>query len=144
MLALGNDDGIYYRHTISRVLKQPGKALPVTEISGSDKTTRPIRCDKLVVQSLPSFTVILAYEDSTMLRTDGIIGIVALSPLLLYSIIICTHSTLQNKSLRVGLLSVPAAFVQLMGYGCGFLSAWWKRCVLGQDEFQAYEKNFYK
>ena len=75
---------------------------------------------------------------------SGIIGIVALSPLLLYSIIICTHSTLQNKSLRVGLLSVPAAFVQLMGYGCGFLSAWWKRCVLGQDEFQAYEKNFYK
>ena len=73
---------------------------------------------------------------------SGIIGIVALSPLLLYSIIICTHSTLQNKSLRVGLLSVPAAFVQLMGYGCGFLSAWWK--VLGQDEFQAYEKNFYK
>ena len=75
---------------------------------------------------------------------SGIIGIVALSPLLLYSTIICTHSTLQNKSLRVGLLSVPAAFVQLMGYGCGFLSAWWKRCVLGQDEFQAYEKNFYK
>ena len=73
-----------------------------------------------------------------------VLGLWALLPLLLYSIIICTDSTAQNKSLHVGLLSIPAAFVQLMGYGCGLLQAWWKRCMLGQDEFQAYEKNFYK
>jgi hypothetical protein len=44
----------------------------------------------------------------------------------------------------VGLLSVPAAFVQLMGYGLGFIESWWKRCVRKQDEFQAFEKTFYK
>jgi hypothetical protein len=44
----------------------------------------------------------------------------------------------------VGLLSIPAAFIQLMGYGTGFLVSWWKRCVLGKDEFHAFEKNFYK
>jgi hypothetical protein len=44
----------------------------------------------------------------------------------------------------VGLLSVPAAFVQLMGYGTGFIVSWFKRCVLKKDEFAAYEKNFYK
>lgn len=65
-------------------------------------------------------------------------------PLLLYSLIILIDSTIQNKSLKVGLLSVPAAFVQLMGYGFGFLESWWKRCVLGKDEFTAFEKNFYK
>jgi len=64
-------------------------------------------------------------------------------PILLYSLIIFIDSACKNKSLRVGLLSVPAAFVQLMGYGCGFLEAWWKRCVLKKDEFTAFEKNFY-
>ena len=65
-------------------------------------------------------------------------------PLLLYSFIIFTDSSIKNKSLYVGLLSIPAAFVQLMGYGLGFIESWWKRCVLKQDEFQAFEKTFYK
>ena len=65
-------------------------------------------------------------------------------PILLYSLIILTDSTLQNKSLKVGLLSIPAAFVQLMGYGLGFIESWWKRCIRKQDEFTAFEKNFYK
>lgn len=65
-------------------------------------------------------------------------------PIILYSLLICIDSTLRNKSLRVGLLSVPAAFVQLMGYGLGFIESWWKRCVRKQDEFQAFEKTFYK
>ena len=69
---------------------------------------------------------------------------IGLMPLLLYSIIICVDSTMQNNSLKIGLLSIAAAFIQLTGYGCGFISAWWKRCVCGMDEFSAYEKNFYK
>ena len=65
-------------------------------------------------------------------------------PILLDSLLICVDSTIKNRSLRVGILSVPAAFVQLMGYGLGFIESWWKRCVLKQDEFQAFEKTFYK
>ena len=68
----------------------------------------------------------------------------SLLPLALYSLIIFADSALKNKSLYVGLLSVPAAFVQLMGYGLGFIESWWKRCVLKKDEFTAFEKNFYK
>ena len=64
-------------------------------------------------------------------------------PIIIYSILILTDSTIRNKSLKVGLLSVPAAFVQLMGYGLGFIESWWKRCILRQDEFQAFEKTFY-
>ena len=88
-----------------------------------------------------------------MVFTLGVIGLVLLAPftaglsllpLLLYALIICTDSTITNKSLYVGLLSIPAAFVQLMGYGFGFLESWWKRCVRKQDEFTAFEKNFYK
>lgn len=68
----------------------------------------------------------------------------ALFPLLLYSFIIFIDSSIKNRSLWVGILSIPAAFVQLMGYGFGFIKAWWKRIVLKQDEFTAFEKNFYQ
>lgn len=74
----------------------------------------------------------------------SLLVMIGLMPLLLYSIIICVDSTMQNNSLKIGLLSIAAAFIQLTGYGCGFISAWWKRCVCGMDEFSAYEKNFYK
>ena len=68
----------------------------------------------------------------------------SLSLFVLFALIICIDSTLQNKSLKIGLLSVVASFIQLTGYGTGFLIAWWKRCVCGKDEFSAFEKNFYK
>ena len=67
-----------------------------------------------------------------------------LLPIILYCLIILIHSTIENKSLWVGMLSIPAAFVQLMGYGFGFIDSWWKRCVLKQDEFTAFEKTFYQ
>jgi glycosyltransferase involved in cell wall biosynthesis len=70
--------------------------------------------------------------------------VLGLLPLLFYSLIIFVDSSIRNRSLWVGLLSIPAAFTQLMGYGFGFIESWWKRCVLKQDEFTAFEKNFYK
>ena len=84
--------------------------------------------------------------------TLGVIGLLLLSlfwplacvPIILYSLLLFIDSSIQNKSLWVGLLSIPAAFVQLMGYGFGFIESWWKRCILKQDEFTAFEKNFYK
>ena len=71
-------------------------------------------------------------------------SLVPLSLLLLYSILIFIDSSTHYKSIKIGFLSVGAAFTQLMGYGLGFIEAWWKRCVRGLDEFQAFEKNFYK
>ena len=68
----------------------------------------------------------------------------SLSLLGLFALIICIDSSLQNHSLKIGLISVVASFIQLTGYGTGFLRAWWKRCVLGKDEFSAFEKNFYQ
>ena len=68
----------------------------------------------------------------------------SLSLLVLFALIVCVNSSLQNKSLKIGLLSVAASFVQLIGYGTGFLRAWWKRCLFGKREFAAFEKNFYQ
>ena len=84
--------------------------------------------------------------------TLGVIGLLLITlfwplacvPIILYSLLLFIDSSIQNKSLWVGLLSIPAAFTQLMGYGFGFIESWWKRCILKQDEFTAFEKNFYK
>ena len=70
--------------------------------------------------------------------------VLASLPLLFYCSVICIDSSIRNRNLWVGLLSIPAAFTQLMGYGLGFIVSWWKRCILKQDEFTAFEKNFYK
>ena len=67
-----------------------------------------------------------------------------LVPLALYSLIICADSARENHSLHIGILSIAAAYTQLMGYGFGFIEAWWKRCVRGKSEFSAFEKTFYK
>lgn len=67
-----------------------------------------------------------------------------LAPIVLYALMILADSSINNRSLRIGLLSVAAAFVQLTGYGLGFFNAWWKRCVRGGSEFSAFDKTFYK
>ena len=68
----------------------------------------------------------------------------SLLPIALYALLVCMDSTIRNRSLSIGLYSVAAAFIQLIGYGTGFLRAWWNRCILGKDEFEAFKKNFYK
>ena len=80
---------------------------------------------------------------SVMVLFGLALSALALTPIIIYSAIIFVDSSIKNRSLWVGLLSVPAAFTQLMGYGFGFIESWWKRCVLKKDEFQAFEKNFY-
>ena len=64
-------------------------------------------------------------------------------PIIAFSLLIFIDATWRNRSLKVGLLSVGASFIQLFGYGSGFIAAWWKRCVRGKDEFRAFDKTFY-
>jgi glycosyltransferase involved in cell wall biosynthesis len=68
-----------------------------------------------------------------------------LLPLILFSTIIFLDSSYRNKSVKIGFLSIWASFIQLIGYGTGFLRAWWLRCVCGRnEELQAFKNNFYK
>lgn len=48
-----------------------------------------------------------------------------LIPFLLFFTLIGLHSSLKNKSLLVGFLSIIASFIQLSGYGIGFVKEWW-------------------
>lgn len=62
------------------------------------------------------------------------------TPIILYALLVCMDSTIQNKSLTIGIYSIAAAFIQLIGYGTGFWRAWWQRCVRGKDEFKSEAK----
>lgn len=70
----------------------------------------------------------------------GAIGLVIASffnkwfliPLLVYLVLIFIFALLANKSLRIGLLSVPAAIIQLGGYGTGFIRAYFWKIVMGK------------
>jgi len=88
--------------------------------------------------------IMMVYGNPADFRLWYWVVVAALSPILLYCLIILIDATRQSRSLKVGFLSIPAAFTQLMGYGLGFIESWWKRCVLKKDEFQAFEKTFYK
>jgi GT2 family glycosyltransferase len=51
-----------------------------------------------------------------------------------YSILLLLHASIQERSLFVGLLSVRAAYTQLMGYGSGFLHNAWVVYVRNRPE----------
>jgi glycosyltransferase involved in cell wall biosynthesis len=58
--------------------------------------------------------------------------------------IIFLDAMLQKNSLLVALSAIIATFVQLIGYGSGFIRGVWNILLLGKKEFQAFRKNFYK
>ena len=92
-----------------------------------------------LVHLLPAvFTVGVALVLLAAFRWVGSLWLLGIFMLAIFS-----DSSLKNKSLKIGILSVIAAFIQLVGYGSGFLLAWWKRCILGEKSFSAFEKNFY-
>jgi len=81
-----------------------------------------------------------------LLLIPGVSTCVALTPLkpiALYALLIFIDASWQYKSVKIGILSIAAAFIQLTGYGTGFIKAWWERCILKKDEFHAFDKTFY-
>ena len=73
------------------------------------------------------------------------IMLLALLPLLLFSLLVFVDSSIRNHSIKIGFLSIWASFIQLIGYGTGFIRAWWLRCICGRnEELQAFKENFYE
>jgi len=70
-------------------------------------------------------------------------GICFLLPLALWVALVFLDSSLRNRSLVVGAIAIIASFIQLYGYGCGFLSAWWHGGILGKDQYGVFSKGFY-
>lgn len=76
------------------------------------------------VHALPSvFTIGVA---GLLLLAPFTCGL-SLLPLLLYILLIFIDSSIRNKSVKVGLISIPAVFVQLIGYGIGFIESLFRK-----------------
>ncbi|MCL1942355.1 MAG: glycosyltransferase [Candidatus Azobacteroides sp.] len=68
----------------------------------------------------------------------------AFVPIGLFVVLVFADASIRNRSLIIGGLSVVASFIQLFGYGFGFLSAFWRRCVLNHPDVSAFDQTFYK
>jgi len=80
-----------------------------------------------LVHTFPAvFTLGLATVPVLALLSPALFGLAG-ALLALFSVAIFLDASRKEKSLAVGLLSVIAAFVQLTGYGVGFLTEGWKK-----------------
>lgn len=94
-----------------------------------------------LVHCLPALAVIMGI----LILLCGIICPWAELFLVFWCLMIFTDSTIQNRSLHIGLLSIVASAVQITGYGTGFIRAFWLRKIMGRnEELQAFKNNFYK
>lgn len=65
-------------------------------------------------------------------------------PIILFGLIVFIDASVKNRNVVVGLLAIIASFVQLIGYGSGFLIAWFMHIVFRKKYLSAFNKNFYK
>ncbi len=61
----------------------------------------------------------------------------------IYFILILLVSTIQNKSITIGLLSLVAVWKQFFGYGTGFLKSFFKINILKQQPIEAFPELFF-
>lgn len=61
-----------------------------------------------------------------------------------YFIIIFLTSTYQNKSLKIGMLSIVAVWKQFYGYGIGFLESFFKIIILRKKPQEAFPYMFFR
>ena len=93
------------------------------------------------VHWLPSFFI-------TGLLTLFVLSIFVSAYLLLFIVLhillLWIDSTVRNQDPIVGFLSIITSYVQLSGYGLGFLLAIWHLILRRKEEFSAFNRTFYK
>ncbi len=65
-------------------------------------------------------------------------------PILSHMLLLFLSALGKTRNFSIALLAVVTSYTQLFAYGSGFLNAFWRRMVLGRDEFSAFTRNFYK
>lgn len=82
-----------------------------------------------LVHVLPAMAVVLAL---IMIILGIVVSLWWFLPLGIYALAILIAATVKSRSMKVGVLAVPAAAVQLIGYGTGFIRAYFTKIVLGK------------
>ena len=94
-----------------------------------------------LVHWLPAFFTIgmIALLLLSIVATPYFLLLIALHISLLW-----VDSTVRNKDLVVGLLSIITSYMQLSGYGLGFMLAIWNLIILKKETFSAFRTTFYQ
>lgn len=66
-----------------------------------------------------------------------------LLPLAAYVVLVFVDASIKNKSIHIGLLAVPAVFVQFFGYGLAFLKSSFYITLLRKDPKKQFPKLFF-
>ncbi len=96
-----------------------------------------------------SMKLVHTFPSLFVLGLVGLLGLSAvlspwwLTPLALFALLIEAHATI-SSGVVAGFLAVPASFVQLLGYGLGFLKAGWEVWVLRRKPVFSFTQTFYK
>ncbi|GAB3900405.1 glycosyltransferase [Larkinella knui] len=80
-----------------------------------------------LVHTFPALFTLFMFSIPVWFFIHPVLFGLAVSVPLLLSILILVDAYQKEKSLKIAFLSVEAAFIQLIGYGIGFLSEGWKR-----------------
>lgn len=68
----------------------------------------------------------------------------SLTPLILLTIVIWAEAIVNTGNLKISLLAVVASYIQLFGYGLGFLKAYWQISMNGKNERAVFPHLFFK
>ncbi|MDT0687258.1 glycosyltransferase [Autumnicola psychrophila] len=79
---------------------------------------------------------------SLILAIFGITIFVAIY--ILYFGVIGIDAAVRNRSLKIGILAMPAVFIQFSGYGYGFLKSYYQIQILNRNEEEAFPQLFFK
>lgn len=89
-------------------------------------------------------TMFVFFTLGSVLATFVVKNIWFIVPLLSYLLVLLIHSTLLNKSLKVGFWSIYAVFIQFFGYGIAFLKSTFYIRLLKRDPEKQFPHYFFK
>jgi glycosyltransferase involved in cell wall biosynthesis len=138
-VALIPDAWVYHKRRTD--LKKFFKQVHNSGIARINITLRHPHTLKLTHFFPAGFTVFIAIALVTALTKP--FGVIALILPALYTLALFAESSLKYRNPALGLLCIAAAYVQLIGYGSGFIRGMFWRIILNKPEQGAFEKTFY-
>lgn len=107
--------------------------------------TRPILNHWHPVLRKPTFWLPSLFVIFTLLSVVLTLWIhwVLIIPLAVYILAIFLDSSLRNRSVYIGFLTIPAVFIQFFGYGLGFIKSYWWISIRKKEPREQFPSLFF-
>jgi predicted RND superfamily exporter protein len=89
-----------------------------------------------IVHTLPALAVIGLV---VLLLLGLFVSAWFIAPILVYFVAVFVFAFYATKSLKIAIYAIPAAIIQIGGYGLGFIQAFFYKIVLGRGRDEAQE-----